>query len=136
MNITYLILGYLTPVTDLGKIFCVFYILIGVPLTYIIFYNIAERLEYFIINGIKKSSFKKYYSINQNEEDRPIYFLNGKPNNKNTIYVKCFSVFLFLIIFIYILPSVVISEYLETDWSFLDSIYYCYISISTIGFGS
>jgi len=109
--------GYMTPTTDLGKLFCVFYILAGVPLTYLIFYNLAEQLENWLLGEKRKANAFSHSRT----------YLN--------IYMKSFYMGCIIVVFVYVLPSVLISNYLETRWSFLDSIYYCYISISTIGFG-
>ena len=59
----------------------------------------------------------------------------AKPSNAARHYVSFLAVGLFLVIFIYIIPSAVLTKYTESQWSFLDAIYYCYISIATIGFG-
>lgn len=125
--------GYLTPSTDNGKLFCVFYILIGVPLTFLILYNLAERIEYAITGYVPSHQPRNIHSMNESEITRT-YFPSRK--RINSAYLKLICVGFFLIVFVYILPSIAFSSIMEyPSWSFLDALYYCYISISTVGFG-
>lgn len=125
--------GYLTPVTDAGKLFCVFYCLIGVPVTFLVFYSIADHVETFIT---KKNTMEYIRSIQIVSESRysDYYYLAQKHLKK--LYMKCFFVGFGLFFFVYVLPSILFTHLMEyPHWSFLDALYFCYISISTIGFG-
>lgn len=124
--------GYLAPSTYYGKLFCVFYIIIGVPFTYLILYAISERIEN-LINRNKSPNVNRVSHL-LDENDYSNYYRTRKCRNK--IYLKCVCVGFGLILFVYVLPSILFSNIMEyPQWSFLDALYFCYISISTIGFG-
>lgn len=122
--------GYLTPNTEAGKLFCVFYCLIGIPVTFLVFYSIADHIEVFIT---KRSTVDYNRSI-QVTNDSSSLTLARKYLKKQ--YTKCFLCGLGLLIFVYVVPSIFFTHLMEyPHWSFLDALYFCYISISTIGFG-
>ena len=91
-------------------------------MTVLILDTIAEKLLYSFGFKSRKSS-----SSQLNEE---------QPAEKIKINFHDFFKFgSILIVFIYIIPSLIFSQLTEDKWSFIDSLYFCYISISTIGFG-
>ena len=129
--------GHLAPATKMGKIFCIFYLVIGVPMTMVLLNAVAERLE--ICVNPEDLNYRKNNS-NQNK-------LEYKKSKNRTIYLKCFKftirkIYLkilligsILILFIYLIPSIIFTQLTEAKWNFVDSIYYIYTSITTIGFG-
>ena len=50
-------------------------------------------------------------------------------------YCRLFIVFIILSIFMFLIPTLVLRVYFEKDWSVLESIYYAFISFTTIGLG-
>lgn len=122
--------GHLNPITNYGKLFCIIYISLGVPLNLFLFNLLVKRISNKIDQiSIKKSLFisnKSYGSIQQHE---------FKANKiKKSLILKTIAIFIFLFLFIYIIPAYLISYYFE-QWSLLDSIYYLFISITKIGLG-
>nr|XP_042904829.1 two pore potassium channel protein sup-9-like [Parasteatoda tepidariorum] len=107
--------GHSTPATYGGKTFCMFYALAGIPLGLVVFQSIGERLNTFVAYLLKH--FK-----------RGIGMRNTEVSETN------------LICLISILSTVVMttgaaafSKY--ERWDYFDSFYYCFITLTTIGFG-
>lgn len=107
--------GHLAPTTNSGRIFCIFYALIGIPLTW----TLLARLGYMISCGVS--------AVITIFERR---FLQREPSKvglKSTLVT-------FLMASAMILLIAGIAHYSER-WSFLDGIYFGFITLSTIGFG-
>jgi potassium channel subfamily K protein 1 len=98
----------------------VFYILFGVPLSFLVFYNVAERIEARLNSvGVR---------VDENQ--------TAAEPTAGRVYLKFACAAFLFILLIYVLPSVFFSYLMEyPSWSFLDAVYFCYISISTVGFG-
>ncbi|RNA17425.1 potassium channel subfamily K member 1-like [Brachionus plicatilis] len=135
--------GQISPLTEIGKLFCIFYIITGVPLTMLILTLIVDKLEYELTKNVSKNRFlsyldhkrysivsRQYSSIDNLDSGEIKYF-----SNEHYIYRQTFKVVLFLSIFVFLIPSYVFRNYTEPKWTFLDSLYYCYISAATVGFG-
>ena len=110
--------GHLSPDTSLGKIICMIYSLLGVP-----------------INGIFIGSLGAYF---RNKLKRFISEKQEKHENDLTYFVVLvFQVMVYLVfglvLFIF-LPAIIISN-IEKDWNYLDSVYFAFITLTTIGFG-
>lgn len=110
--------GHITPVSELGKMFCVVYALIGIPLTLIMLSALAERLSL-----LCKKLLKCYHRLWKDTLTSFIIRL---------LYM--ITVSFFLIIIIFIIPALCFM-YIEDTWTFLDAFYYCFISMTTIGLG-
>ena len=107
--------GHLVPTTISGRIFCIFYALIGIPLTWML----LARLGYIISCGVCR--------VITGFESR---FLHREPCNVGL--KSTFVTFLMAIAMILLIAAV--AHYSE-DWSFLDGIYFGFVTLSTIGFG-
>lgn len=131
--------GHLAPLTQNGKLFCILYTIVGVPMSCLLFASIVDRLVRRITRNLtldetaalldaKRFGYRNYSTIS-NRARVP----NVTPSR--SIYFPTFVVWFLLILLIYLVPACVLSNFTEFEWSFLDSIYYIYISITTIGFG-
>lgn len=110
--------GHVTPLSKFGKIFCIFYAMVGIPLTLVLITALVNRLlvpTIWLLGWLNFKLEQHYQSFNI----RLIHLI---------IMVSILSL-VFLII-----PAGIFS-YIEPEWDYLDSFYYCFISLTTIGLG-
>ncbi|XP_072161420.1 LOW QUALITY PROTEIN: two pore potassium channel protein sup-9-like [Bemisia tabaci] len=107
--------GHSTPVTIGGKAFCMAYAMVGIPLGLVMFQSIGERLNKFASVVIRH--FKIYMGCHKVEATEiNLMFATG-----------------FLSFVITTTGAAVFSRY--EGWSYFDSFYYCFVTLTTIGFG-
>nr|XP_057902640.1 potassium channel subfamily K member 9 [Doryrhamphus excisus] len=107
--------GHAAPGTDAGKAFCMFYAVLGIPLTLVMFQSLGERMNTFVKYLLKR--IKKCCGMSITEVSM-----------ENMVTVGFFSCIGTLCI-----GAAAFSHY--EDWSFFQSYYYCFITLTTIGFG-
>lgn len=108
--------GHMVPETLWGRLFCILYALFGIPITALMLRSVGNRITEWIIAMIKQFDRKVYNRETENAEI------------KSAIIAFCL---LWLII---LLPAIAFAN-IETGWDYLGSVYYCFITFSTIGFG-
>ncbi|CAH8679700.1 unnamed protein product [Schistosoma rodhaini] len=106
--------GHSTPKTFGGKIFCMCYALPGIPLCLIMFQSIGERMNTIITYLLNKSN--SLCKIN-------------KLISQTHLMIVSFTIGSIVLT----IGAIVFSRY--EDWDYLDSFYYCFITLTTIGFG-
>ena len=119
MNQLYLFTGYgnITPVTDGGKLFTIFFALFGIPIAILVLSTVGEEIlncQKYIIRKIETEWLKK----------QEVSYLE----------VKCLLTSFTTIVFI-ILAVAIFSFKHQKDWTFLDSLYCWFITFTTVGFG-
>jgi len=110
--------GHVSPLSSGGKVFCVIYAAMGIPLTLILFTALVERLMN--VTSLLLSAL-----------------INGLGHVYRTVYIRFVHIaiiFCFILVVVFLIPSAVFTI-LENNWNFLDSFYYCFISMTTIGLG-
>ncbi|XP_059209542.1 uncharacterized protein kcnk17 [Centropristis striata] len=106
--------GNISPSTTAGQIFCVFFALFGIPLNLVVLNRVGKYM----------------LALERNISD----FLEGKTGRR-----KCTRFFVHLVSYLsgavlfFVVPMVMFQ--LHEGWSFSGAIYYCFITLSTIGFG-
>ncbi|XP_041109399.1 potassium channel subfamily K member 3-like [Polyodon spathula] len=107
--------GHAAPSTNGGKVFCMFYALLGIPLTLVMFQSLGERINTFVkylLHRIKKCLKMQRTDVSM----------------ANMVTIGFFSCISTLCI-----GAAAFSHY--EDWSFFQAYYYCFITLTTIGFG-
>lgn len=110
--------GHVTPLSQTGKIFCMIYATIGIPLTLVLLTAVVERLLV-PANWLLGSLNAKLGHLYQ-------------PFNIRLLHLSIIIIIVGIIFFV--IPTAVFS-YLEPSWGMLDAFYYCFISLTTIGLG-
>ncbi|XP_041060356.1 potassium channel subfamily K member 9-like [Carcharodon carcharias] len=107
--------GHAAPGTNAGKAFCMFYAVLGIPLTLVMFQSLGERMNTFVRYLLKK--IKKCLGMKKTEVSM-----------ENMVTVGFFSCLGTLCI------GAAAFAHFE-DWTFFHAYYYCFITLTTIGFG-
>ncbi|XP_028321071.1 potassium channel subfamily K member 6 [Gouania willdenowi] len=108
--------GHTTPLSDGGKVFSIFYALLGVPFTMLVLTACVQRLMFPLVLG-------------------PVGLLQRSgldPRPAATVHLVLLMVLVVLLFFV--TPAAVFGV-VETSWSYLDGFYFCFISLCTIGLG-
>ena len=109
--------GHTVPLSDEGKAFCIFYSLFGIPVTLFFFSVVVQRIMA-LVTRRPVSYFHRRWAI-------------PKPRLA-AIHAVCLGVVMALLLLI--IPAWIFTS-LERDWDFLESLYFCFISLTTIGLG-
>lgn len=113
--------GNISPNNTFGRIFMIFYALIGIPVSGILFSYLGDI---FSKTYIKMHQRYKEYKLSTNADYRPKQF--------GFIAQIAFYLAPGIIIFIF-LPAVLFSIF--EDWDYSISVYYAFVTLTTIGFG-
>ncbi|KAM3825001.1 LOW QUALITY PROTEIN: potassium channel subfamily K member 4 [Vipera latastei] len=110
--------GNISPKTRYGQLFCIFYALVGIPLFGMLLAGVGDQLGSSLRRGIGKI------------ED---IFLKWQVS---ATIVRILSALLFILIgcLLFVSLPTLIFQHVE-GWSFLESIYFVVITLTTVGFG-
>ncbi|XP_052001926.1 potassium channel subfamily K member 17 [Xyrauchen texanus] len=106
--------GNIIPLTTAGQIFCVFYALFGIPLNVVILNRAGKYM----------------LAIERNFCN----FLEKKIDRGKCVRISIHSLSFVTSAFLYlVVPMLLFKQY--EGWTYSEAIYYCFITLSTIGFG-
>ncbi|XP_064162746.1 potassium channel subfamily K member 15-like [Anguilla rostrata] len=107
--------GHAAPGTDGGKVFCMFYAALGIPLTLVMFQSLGERMNTFVRYLLRKT--KQSLGLRRTEVSMENMVLVGFLSCIGTLGIGAATF-----------------SYYE-GWTFFHAYYYCFITLTTIGFG-
>ncbi|XP_035630263.1 potassium channel subfamily K member 3-like [Oncorhynchus keta] len=107
--------GHAAPSTDGGKVFCMLYALLGIPLTLVMFQSLGERINTLVRYLLHR--LKKCLGMRRTEVSMVNMVAIGFISCMSTLCIGALSF-----------------SYFE-GWSFFHAYYYCFITLTTIGFG-
>ncbi|XP_026496264.2 potassium channel subfamily K member 1-like isoform X2 [Vanessa tameamea] len=110
--------GHVTPLSKPGKLFCMVYALLGIPLTLVLLSALVERLL------LPATSLLRCLNAALGHLYRPF-----------TIRLVHLTIIVMILVVFFLLIPAAVFDSLEPDWDYLDSFYYCFISLTTIGLG-
>lgn len=108
----------MTPLSRTGKLFCMLYALVGIPLTLVLLSALVERLlipTQKILGWLNARLGHLYQPFN--------------------IRILHLALVVTVLACLFLAVPAAIFAAIEPDWDFLDSLYYCFISLTTIGLG-
>ncbi|KAL2083025.1 hypothetical protein ACEWY4_020798 [Coilia grayii] len=109
--------GHTAPLSGGGKAFCIIYSVIGIPFTLLFLTAVVQRIMVFSTR-------------------RPIMYVHMHWGLSKPLVAIVHAVLLAMVAVacFFLIPAAIFSA-LEKDWNFLESFYFCFISLSTIGLG-
>uniref|UniRef100_A0A3Q3R8K1 Potassium channel subfamily K member n=1 Tax=Monopterus albus TaxID=43700 RepID=A0A3Q3R8K1_MONAL len=107
--------GHAAPSTNEGKVFCMLYALLGIPLTLVMFQSVGERINTFVRYLLHH--LKKCLGMRRTEVSMVNMVTIG--------FISCMSTLC--------VGALAFSHF--EGWSFFHAYYYCFITLTTIGFG-
>lgn len=107
--------GHIVPRTLAGKLVCILYALVGIPLTGFFLRTVGNELTNFLAFSIKYWERRLY-----NREAEKIEMKSAITASLLVVFMLCLGGLIFA---------------LTESWNYSDSFYYCFISLTTIGFG-
>ncbi|XP_075973033.1 TWiK family of potassium channels protein 7 isoform X2 [Anticarsia gemmatalis] len=114
--------GNIVPETFWGRTFCIAYALIGIPLTLTVIADLGRVFATVVsIIGKQMPALPKCCSRG----------LEANPAGQRSLYA--FGAVGFL--FVYLSAGAGLFKMWEDDWTFYDGFYFCFITMTTIGFG-
>ncbi|CAB3236073.1 unnamed protein product [Arctia plantaginis] len=114
--------GNIVPETFWGRLFCIAYALIGIPLTLTVIADLGRVFATVVsIIGKQLPALPKCCSRG----------LEANPAGQRSLYALGAVGFLF----VYLSAGACLFKMWEDDWSFYDGFYFCFITMTTIGFG-
>lgn len=108
--------GHPAPLSDAGKAFSIIYALIGVPFTMLVLTACVQRVMHPLVLS-------------------PIGLLQRSGMKPRPATVLHFLLLLVLVVLCFFMVPAAVFSVVEVSWTFLDGIYFCFISLCTIGLG-
>ncbi|XP_077320574.1 potassium channel subfamily K member 1-like [Lithobates pipiens] len=109
--------GHPFPISLSGKLFCVFYCLVGIPFTLSLLSIVAKKWT-ILLRDIPLRYFHRCWNTSNNKLE----------------WIHAIVVISSLCLFCFFIPAIFFN-FLEGNWGYADALYFCFISLSTVGLG-
>ncbi|XP_053330549.1 potassium channel subfamily K member 1-like [Spea bombifrons] len=109
--------GHPFPISVGGKVFCLLYSIIGIPLTLSVL-SITARNMLILLRDKPIHSFQLHLSVSK----KKLEWLHA-------------SVLIVIISFLFFFIPAIVFDAIEGNWGYLDALYFCFISLTTVGLG-
>uniref|UniRef100_A0A8C5QTB0 Potassium channel domain-containing protein n=1 Tax=Leptobrachium leishanense TaxID=445787 RepID=A0A8C5QTB0_9ANUR len=109
--------GHPFPISWAGKVFCLVYSMIGIPLTFSIL-SITSRNLFLILFVNPLHSFLGHVTV-----------------SRTRLQWILASLILAVILLLFFFIPAVFFDLVEGNWEYLDALYFCFISLTTVGLG-
>ncbi|XP_077407345.1 potassium channel subfamily K member 1-like [Vanacampus margaritifer] len=109
--------GHTVPLSDEGKAFCIFYSVVGIPLTLFFLSAVVQRVMMLVTR-------------------RPLAHIPRRWAVSKAKFAAIHAAVLagVVALVVLIIPAWIFFT-IEQDWNYLESLYFCFISLTTIGLG-
>ncbi|XP_073466139.1 potassium channel subfamily K member 1-like [Aquarana catesbeiana] len=110
--------GHPFPISLSGKVFCVFYCLFGIPFTLSLLSIVAQKWTILLRDIPLRYCHRRWNTL----------------NNKTLEWIHAIVVISFMCLLCFFIPAILFNS-LEENWGYADALYFCFISLSTVGLG-
>ncbi|OAF70513.1 hypothetical protein A3Q56_01724, partial [Intoshia linei] len=124
--------GHVTPRTQFGKVFCILFAITGIPMGLVMLQCVGERINTLIMKCIRYAN--NYISVHFRKDKKNCIIHKNVEIKKNSINNKIITIISLSCCLLLITLGGFAFSYFE-DWSYIDSCYFCLITLTTIGFG-
>lgn len=107
--------GHIVPASFWGRFFCIFYALFGIPLTGLTLRSVGNSISEEIRIAVKNFERRVYNRVAEKLE------------------IKTAIIAFILLIAIVVFPA--IGFHRLEEWTYFEAIYFCFVTLTTIGFG-
>ncbi|KAG5347949.1 TWK7 protein, partial [Acromyrmex charruanus] len=116
--------GNVVPSTNGGKIFCIFFAFVGIPLTLIVIADWGKLFANAIVHiGLMVKSKLPFLA--------KLSFIPTNVTGRRSLGA-CATI---MLLFLYLACGAGMFMLWEDDWDFFDGFYFCFVTMTTIGFG-
>ncbi|KAL7672504.1 hypothetical protein ACOME3_007388 [Neoechinorhynchus agilis] len=128
--------GHVSPATNLGKLLCIVYASFGIILTVgenPVFKDVSWENRFSVM--LFSATMERMFYLSYRTVQGIIRTRRGTSSEDAVRTILFICVLSFILVFVFIVPSFTFFLIERPKWSLLDAVYFCFISVTTIGLG-